>query len=168
MKRLPRGKKTILVIFALIIMLVLGYRLILYRPSVPVIVVKQTEVEGQVKGPGTVQAKVPVAVSTKITGIVEKLYADQGDRVTKGQLLAELDASELRAKKSASMAARLRAQRELRRARADLAKAQANLELARSNYQRDLEVFKPGYISEAAMDTTRSQLRLAESEKTAA
>ncbi|MFP3868920.1 MAG: efflux RND transporter periplasmic adaptor subunit, partial [Desulfobacteraceae bacterium] len=168
MKRLPGGKKTVLAIFGLVVILLLGYRLLLYRPSVPVMVVKQREVQGQVKGPGTVQSKVPVTVSTKITGIVEKLYADQGDRVKKDQLLAELDAAELRARAASSRAGRHRAQRELRRAQAEVAKAQANLELARSNYRRDLEVFKPGYISGAAMDTTRAQLRLAESEQAAA
>ena len=36
--------------------------------------------------------------------------------------------------------------------------------LAQSNYQRDLEVFKPGYISQASFDTTKAQLRVAESE----
>jgi HlyD family secretion protein len=166
--RLPGAKTLIVAAIGLIILLLLGYRLFWYRPSVPVIAVKPTEVQGQVKGPGTVQSKVPVTVSTKITGIVEKLYADQGDRVTKGQLLAELDAAELQAREAASRAARHRAQRELGRTQADAAKAQANLELAQSNYRRDLEVFQPGYISEAAMDTTKAQLRLAESEQIAA
>ncbi len=45
-----------------------------------------------------------------------------------------------------------------------MVKAQANLGLAQSNYQRDLEVFKPGYISQAAFDTTKAQLKVAESE----
>ena len=110
------------------------------------------------------QSRVPVAVSTKITGILEKLYADQGDRVKKGQLLAEIDSAELRARAAAAQAAKNRAQRELSRAQADLGKAQANLGLAQSNYQRDQEVFKPGYISQAAFDTTKAQLRVAESE----
>jgi HlyD family secretion protein len=167
-KSLPGGKKTILVAIGLVIVLVLGYRLFLHRPSVTVIEVKPREVQGQVKGPGTVQSRVPLTVSTKITGIVEKLYADQGDLVTKNQPLAELDAQELKAKMAASRAARHRAEREVSRAQADAAKAQANLNLAQSNYRRDLEVFKPGYISEAAMDTTRAQLRLAESEQGAA
>jgi HlyD family secretion protein len=103
-------------------------------------------------------------VSAKITGILEKLHADQGDRVQKGQLLAELDSVELRAREAAAQASKNRAQRDLARAQADLGKAQANLGLAQSNYQRDLEVFKPGYISQAAFDTTKAQLRVAESE----
>lgn len=147
-----------------IILILVGYRLIWSSPAVPVIVVKQMEIMGKVQGPGTVQSKVLVAVSPKITGILEKLYADQGNRVQKGQLLAEIDSAELRAREAAVRAAMNRAQRDLGRAQADMGKAQANLGLARSNYQRDLEVFKPGYISQAAFDTTKAQLKVAESE----
>ncbi len=164
MKPIPGGKKALIVLVGGLIVIFLGYRLFLYRPPVPVIAVKKAEIQGKVHGPGTVQSKVPVTVSPKITGILEKLYADQGDRVQKGQLLAELDAIELRAREAAAHAAKNRAQRDLSRAQADLGKAQANLGLARSNYQRDLEVFKPGYISQAAFDTTRAQLKVAESE----
>jgi len=145
-------------------LILVGYRLIWHAPAVPVIVVKKMELQGKVNGPGTVQSKVPVTVSPKITGILEKLYADQGDRVQKGQLLAEIDSQELRAREAAARAVMSRAQRDLARAQADMGKAQANLGLARSNYQRDLEVFKPGYISQAAFDTTKAQLKVAESE----
>ena len=162
--KLPGGKKAIGVGVGLIIILLAGYRIFWYRPPVAVMVVKKIEVQGKVHGPGTVQCKVPVTVSAKITGILEKLYADQGQMVQKGQLLAELDAMELRAKEAAAQAAKNRAQRDLARAQADMIKAQANLGLAQSNYQRDLEVFKPGYISKAAFDTTKAQLRVAESE----
>ena len=162
--KLPGGKKTIGAGIGILIIILLGYRLFWYRPPVPVIAVKKVEIQGKVHGPGTVQSKVPVTVSPKITGILEKLYADQGDRVQKGQLLAELDAMELRARDRRAQAAKNRAQRELGRAQADMVKAQANLGLAQSNYQRDLEVFKPGYISQAAFDTTKAQLRVAESE----
>jgi len=162
--KFPGGKKSIGVAIGIVIIILVGYRLFWYRPPVPVIAVKKAEVQGKVHGPGTVQSKVPVAVSPKITGILEKLYADQGDRVKKGQLLAELDSIELRAREAATQAAKNRAQRDLGRAQADLGKAQANLALAQSNYQRDLEVFKPGYISQAAFDTTKAQLKVAESE----
>jgi HlyD family secretion protein len=107
---------------------------------------------------------VSVTVSARITGVLEKLHADHGDRIRKGQLLAELDSAEVRAREAASHAAKNRALLELARARADLIKSRANLALAQSNYQRDLEVFKPGYISPAAFDSTKSALGVAESE----
>jgi RND family efflux transporter MFP subunit len=131
---------------------------------VAVIVVKKVEIQGKVNGPGMVQSKVPVTVSAKITGILEKLYADQGNHIKKGQLLAELDIAELRARSAAAKAAGNRARYDLERAKADLHKAEANLLLAQSNYQRDLEVFKPGYISQAAFDNTKAALKVAESE----
>jgi HlyD family secretion protein len=162
--KLPGGKKAVGIVIGAVIIIFAGYRLFWYRPPVPVIAVKQVEIQGKVHGPGTVQSKVPVMVSPKITGILEKLYADHGDRVQKGQLLAEIDSAELRAREAAAQAGKNRAQRELARAQADMVKAQANLGLAQSNYRRDQEVFKPGYISQAAFDTTKAQLRVAESE----
>jgi HlyD family secretion protein len=162
--KLPGGKKAIGLTVGLVILMLLGYRLFWYSPPVPVIVVQKAVLHGKVQGPGTVQSKVPVTVSAKITGILEGLYADQGDRVQKGQSLAKLDAAELKAREMAAQAAKNRARRDLARAQADVIKAQANLGLAQSNYQRDLEVFKPGYISQAAFDTTKAQLKVAESE----
>ena len=80
---LPGGKKLIGAAIGIIIIVFLAHRLIWHRPPVPVIAVKKVEVQGTVHGPGTVQSKVPVTVSAKITGILEKLYADQGERVKK-------------------------------------------------------------------------------------
>jgi len=162
--RLQRGKIIIGAVVAVAIVILAAYRLFLYRPPVPVTVVKRAEIRGKVHGPGTVQSRVSVTVSAKITGVLEKLHADHGDRIRKGQLLAELDSAEVRAREAASHAAKNRALRELARTQADLLKARANLTLAQSNYQRDLEVFKPGYISPAAFDSTKSALGVAESE----
>jgi multidrug efflux pump subunit AcrA (membrane-fusion protein) len=162
--KLPGGKKAIGAVIGILIIILLGYRLFWYRPTVMVVAVKQAEVRGEVQGPGTVQSKVPVAVSAKITGILEKLYADQPNRVQKGQLLAKLDSAELRAREAAAEAAQRRAQRDLIRGQADLLRSQANLALAESNYRRDLEVFKLGYISQAAFDTTAAQLKVAQSD----
>ncbi len=145
-------------------MLFTGYRLFWNRVSVGVVKVKEDEIQGMVHGPGTVQSRVPVTISTKITGIVEKLYADQNDLIKQGQLLAELDAHELKARVNASHATLRRFERDLKRARATLAKTKAKLTLAQNNYRRDLEVFQKGVISEATIDTTKATLEVAESE----
>jgi HlyD family secretion protein len=164
---MPGRKKTIGIAIGFAIIILLGYRFYWYRQPVTVVAIDTAEIHGTVHGPGTVQSRVSVTVSTKITGIIEKLHADQGDRVKKGQLLAELDSVELEARKASSVAARARADRDLARAQADLMRAEAGLSLARSNYRRDLEVFEPGYISQAAFDTTKAALKSAESEAAA-
>ncbi|MDR3566908.1 MAG: efflux RND transporter periplasmic adaptor subunit [Syntrophobacteraceae bacterium] len=160
----PGWKKIGGVVIAALIVIFAVYRVFLYRLPVAVVLVKKAQIRDIVEGPGTVQSKVPVALSARITGILEKLYADQGDRVKRGQVLADLDSAELRHREAAARWAQSRAQRDLARAKADLVKSQASLLLAQSNYQRDLEVFTPGYISAAAFDITKAALRVAQSD----
>lgn len=164
MPRSRRKKAIILVGSGLCLVLLLGYRLLLYRTPVVVVTVKEGEIQGKVHGYGTVQSRVSVTVSTKITGILEKLYADQGDLVKQGQLLAELDAQELESLVNVSRAQLTRLERDLKRARATVAKTKASLALAQSDYRRDLELFKGEVISEADIDTTNTALRVAKSE----
>lgn len=160
------GRKKQFMVLGIVICLLffLGYRLFWNRPSVTVVKVRKDEIQGTVHGPGTVQARVPVTVSTKITGIVEQLHADQGDVVKQGQLLAELDAQDLTSRVKASRAGLRKFNRDMNRAKAAVAKAQANLALARSDHRRDLEVFRNGVIAEATMDATRAALKVSESE----
>jgi len=156
-------------VFALITALsIIGYRIFFYRPSVMVTTVRNQTIQGEIHGPGTVQSKIPVSVSAKITGIVQKLYVDQGHMVTQGSVLAELDSAELAARLEAARSATARARQDVEKAKASTAKAQANLLLAQSNYKRDREVFKKGYISRAYFDVTQAQLQVAHSEYTEA
>lgn len=159
-----KKKKIIIVICVLCLIFATGYRLFLSRTSVTAVRAIEDEIQGMICGPGTVQSRVPVTVSTKITGILEKLYADHGDQVTKGQLLAELDTRELMSRVKASRSALTRFERDLNRAKATLAKSEANLTLARSNYRRDSTLFERGVIPEADMDSTRAALKVAHSE----
>lgn len=160
----PGRKKIAGAVIAMLIVIFAVYGIFWYAPPVAVVLVKKAQIRDIVQGPGTVQSKVPVTVSARITGILEKLYVDQGDRVTKGQLLARLDSAELRHRETSARWGQSRARLDLARTKADLVKAQANLVLARSNYRRDLEVFKPGYISPAAFDITKAALRVAQSD----
>jgi multidrug efflux pump subunit AcrA (membrane-fusion protein) len=162
--RLSGRKKAVGVAIGIFIIILFSYCVFWYRPPVTVIVVKKVEIQGKVHGPGTVQSKVGVTVSAKITGILEKLYADQGSQVKKGQLLAELDISELKARAASARAAEHRTRHDLNRAKAALQKAEANLILAQTNYRRNLELSKPGYISQADFDNTKAALKVAESE----
>ncbi len=160
----PSGKKISVIAIVALIAIAAGYMVFLRPLPVAVAVVRQATLRDIVQGPGTVQSKVPVTVSAKITGILEKLYVDQGDRVHKGQLLAELDSAEQSAREAAARSGHVRASRQLASAKADLAKAKANLLLAESNYRRDLAVYRQGYISSAAFDVTHAALQVAQSD----
>ena len=80
----------VLILVGLLAIILLGYRLFWYKPLVPVMVVKRREIRGVVKSLGIVQFQEPVTVRSQRTGTLEKLYVAQGDKVTKGQILAEL------------------------------------------------------------------------------
>lgn len=160
----PSRKKISVIVIVALLMIFAGYRAFLRPLPAAVAIVEKATFRDVVQGPGTVQSKVPVTVSAKTTGILQKVYVDQGDRVQKGQLLAELDSAEQSAREAAARSAHVRAARQLASAQADLAKAKANLLLAESNYRRDLAVFKQGYISSAAFDVTNAALQVAKSD----
>ncbi|MGN6235209.1 efflux RND transporter periplasmic adaptor subunit [Dyella sp.] len=91
---------------------------------------------------GTVQALNTVTVSPQIGGLLMKLNFTEGQEVTKGQVLAEIDPRSLQAAYDQAAA----------RKRQDA----AQLATARSNLARSLDLAKQGYISKQDMDTLQN------------
>lgn len=138
------------------------WRFLLRPAAQPPVTVSQGEVKMLVSGPGTVQARVPVTVSARISAQVLSLHADHGDRVTRGQLLAMLDDRDLAAKRGAAASARQAIQANIDAAGANLAKARADLELARSKHRRDAELYQAKFISQSAYDISAMGLKSAQ------
>lgn len=151
-----------------VLLALLAYRLFLYAPPVAVAQAKEGKVAIEVHGPGVVAARIAVTVSTRVTGVLKEVLADQGDQVTAGQLLAVLDDTDVAAKAIAAREGATAARRNIEAAEAALAKARADLELAQSNFQRDQEVFRTRNISQAAMDATGAALKSAQSAEASA
>jgi RND family efflux transporter MFP subunit len=137
-RQLTRG---LMIVTAVLVVAVAVYRLFFHAPEVEMARATLGTVAREVHGPGAVQSRFPVVVSARITASVVRLQADQGDVVTRGQPLVQLDDRDLAARAVA---------------------ARTELEFARSNHQRDREVFDKGYIAQAAMDATTAALRGAE------
>jgi len=93
-----------LVLGGILALIFLAYRLWWYKPLVPVMVVARREIQGVVKSLGTVQSQEPVMVRSQRSGTIEKLFVSQGDKVTKGQILAELIPTTLKKEAAASPA----------------------------------------------------------------
>jgi membrane fusion protein, multidrug efflux system len=85
-----------------------------------------------------------VAVSAKMMGRVEKMYVKEGDTVQKGMLLAELDSTDLLARKTQAEAAVEQAQTALVQAQAQYSYNKENLKVLKVNLQRSKDDFERG------------------------
>ena len=85
--------------------------------------VTRGDVARSVVATGQIQPITKVEVKSKASGIVQKLYADINDRVSKGQQLAQLDQQEIQAQVNAQ--------------RAQLASAEANVTTYEANIEQD-------------------------------
>lgn len=105
---------------------------------------------------GTVESKTQVDVGTQVTGIIDKLYVDFNDRVTRGQLIAEIEKTLLES--------------ELKSADASMESARVTYEYARTNYERDLKLHEKQLISDYEFDTSQKEYAVAKTayEKTQA
>ena len=139
----------------------IALKMTLLAPTkVKVVSVEKKDLTAQVYGNGTVEAKVVVGVSSKITGRIVELYADQGDRVKRGQLLAKLENDDFRHQEQQSEAGLSKSAANLSVELANLQKARSNLVLAEKNAQRYKNLAEKNFVSrlEAEQYDTASQV----------
>ena len=89
--------------------------------------------QNSITATGTIEAVTSVTVGTQVSGIVNKLYVDYNSQVKKGQVIAELDKTNLLS--------------ELNTAKANLASAQSSLNYQAANMERYKTLYKKGLVS---------------------
>lgn len=127
--------------------------------AVPTVTAQAGQVPVTIVGPGTVQARVPVTLSARVTATVASVSADVGDAVRAGQVLAVLDDRELRARREAIGNQQASLAQQVEAARAGVARARADLELARLKQQRDADLLRQGFVSQAVFDASSAALK---------
>ncbi|MBE9060444.1 efflux RND transporter periplasmic adaptor subunit [cf. Phormidesmis sp. LEGE 11477] len=142
--------------------------------------VAASELTVRITASGSVEPVRTVNVSPKSAGIVETLFVEQGDRVTQGQLIAEMDRDQVEAQMVQNRAgvAEARAQLDdalggasdtdiaqaeaaLESAHAQLREAQARLELAQEDRDRTQSLFEQGAVSRSELEVDISESRSA-------
>ncbi|MBM6993222.1 MAG: efflux RND transporter periplasmic adaptor subunit [Prevotella sp.] len=103
--------------------------------------VKTANIENSITATGTIEPVTSVTVGTQVSGIVNKLYVDYNSVVKKGQVIAELDKTNLIS--------------ELNTAKANLASAESSLSYNSSNYNRYATLYKQGLIAKSDYDQAR-------------
>lgn len=89
--------------------------------------------QNSITATGTIEAVTSVTVGTQVSGIVNKLYVDYNSVVKKGQVIAELDKTNLIS--------------ELNTAKANLASTESNLSYQSANMKRYQTLCKKGLVS---------------------
>jgi macrolide-specific efflux system membrane fusion protein len=112
--------------------------------AVTTAVVEKKDMGSLVQATGIIKPKVgaEVKVGARITGKVEHLYANIGDRVKKGQVLVRLEQDDLKARSDLAEAAYLEAKAAFDKSKIDL--------------ERDKPLAKEGYISQQNIDVLQN------------
>ncbi|MAC78817.1 MAG: glycoside hydrolase family 43 [Rhodobacteraceae bacterium] len=128
--------------------------------------------EGIAKGNGRIEA-VEIDISTKIAGRLQEIYVDEGDFVTRGQTLAQIETTQLQAQLHQAQAELRRAvigvetaqsvvtqrEAEKRAAQATLEQANVTLDLAQKTLARTTPLAKSNAVSQQALEDDEADVR---------
>ena len=112
--------------------------------------VTQGDITTSVTATGTIEPVTSVQVGTQVSGIVSKLYVDYNSVVKAGQVIAELDRTNLIS--------------ELESATAQLRSAESDLEYQKTNHERYKNLYDKGLVS--ANEYEKARLTYHQSEQT--
>ncbi len=112
--------------------------------------VERGNIQNSITATGTIEPVTSVTVGTQVSGIVSHLYVDYNSVVKKGQVIAELDKTNLIS--------------ELRTAQANLSSAQSTLNYEQANYNRYKTLYDKGLVSADEFESAKlSYLKARES-----
>ncbi len=98
-----------------------------------------------VEASGTVNPVNTVDIGSQVSGMIKDIYVDYNSKVTKGQLLAQIDPSLFQAQVD-------KARGDLEAARSNKAKIQAMLVYDKKNYERYKRLYEKNYVSKSDLD----------------
>jgi HlyD family secretion protein len=129
--------------------------------AVVVYKVQRGEVIAEVMGTGTLEARVATTISPKISGRIERVYVDQGDRVSVGATLVRLNDEELQQQVAIAQANIDAADAAIERLKTDKERARAVLAQAQKSYDRTQSLLKQKAVSPDEVDKATESLAVA-------
>ena len=111
--------------------------------------VEKANIGSSITATGTIEAVTTVEVGTQVSGIIDKIYVDYNSPVKRGQVIAELDKTNLVS--------------ELNSANSNLQGARSDLNYQQANYNRQRTLFEKGLISANDFESARLALEQAQS-----
>ncbi len=170
---LPRLPRAALYAIALAALALATWAVLAWQgTTVDVVPARSTPLTQTVVVSGRVLAPARVDVGATITGRVQKVGVDEGDRVKAGQLLVELERAELAAALAQAVATEQAAATRIAQwrdvatvsAREQLVQAEANYRNIERDAARQEQLFKQGFIGESRLDEVRRAAAVAKSQ----
>lgn len=145
---------------------------LLFGPKVAVTKVITRDFVQSVVATGHVEAPHRISIGTQVVGTVEHIPVTEGQVVSTGQHLIELEHSEWQAAAQQADMVVLQAQarlRQLREVQAPIAaqallQAQINLAYAQKQLQRNQDLYRKAFISQAALDEAKKNVELTQAQ----
>lgn len=119
--------------------------------------IQKRDLESLVSASGKIQPKTLVNISADTMGRVTNLAVAEGERVTKGQFLLEIDPRNLRTRVESGEASLQASISQLQQQRLALENAKLSLKLAQDNYQRQQELWKGGLTTREALERSENE-----------
>lgn len=116
--------------------------------------VDTANIQNSVTATGSIEPVTEVTVGTQVSGIINKIYVDYNSEVKKGQVIAELDKTNLMS--------------ELTTAKANLTSAQNTLNYEKANYNRYKTLYDKGLVSADDFESARLSYQKAQESVTTA
>jgi RND family efflux transporter MFP subunit len=126
-------------------------------PEASFAVARRGSATGNLVLPGNIQAVTEAPILARAEGYVKQRYADIGDRVKAGQLLAEIEAPDLDQQVRQAQAAVVQVQADLERSSAALEQGKANESLAQVTATRWDNLVRRGAVSKQENDQYQAQ-----------
>lgn len=118
--------------------------------------VERGEIDDVVEATGTINAVITVQVGSQVSGSIAKLNADFNSRVHKGDVVALIDPALFKGALLQATADLENAKANLVAARANLEKAKAGLVQTKADYDRTVELFHSGILSQQQLDLAKA------------
>jgi HlyD family secretion protein len=122
------------------------------------------DLEAIVSASGKIRPKKSVDISADTMGKVVGLAVNEGDVVTAGQFLLQIDPRNLQTQVNRSAASLAAAQSQLAETRTSVTNAQTNLKQAEENLERQRELLKAGLTPRETFDRAENDVRLRQSD----
>ena len=126
-------------------------------PIVNVTSVERSSGKSELVLPGNIQAITEAPVLARASGYIKRRLVDIGDRVKEGQVLAEIDASELDNQVRQVKASVDQTNASLEQASANLVQARTTEQLYKTTAERYSNLVQRGAVSKQEFDTTQAQ-----------